>query len=124
MKELTDLELCKKIAEIEQVEVRELSNNFLLNISCTFGTRANISCEFAQCKTVEDYKVVEAKRKEYLYNPLTNDALCFKLVVKHRLEIFQADKEWHCTWRYSNLSMHSESLNKAICLAIIRKHKQ
>lgn len=130
MSDLTDLEICKRIAEIEGVDVREFANNYLLNIDCAFGTRLNISQEFAQCKTIEDYRVVEEDRKQYLYNPLTDDALCFQLMFKHRVycEPFMLNEKWTC--RASSFGntpgngyIQHESLNRAICLAIIEAYK-
>ena len=84
---MDDLEICKRIAEIEGVKVDEISNNFLIRKDITFGLRVNVSMEFKRCKTIEDYMIVENERKDCLYNPLTDDALCFQLMVKYDVNI-------------------------------------
>lgn len=129
MNELTDLEICKRIAEIECVEVSEVANNFLMRKDITFGLTVNISLEFARCKTLEDYRQVEADRERNLYNPLTDDTLCFQLMVKYRVKIVfeRAPDYYHAITFYKSdntkLCQSDESPNKAICLAIIEAHK-
>jgi len=133
---MNDLDICKRIAEIESVEVDEIANNFLIKKDITFGLRVNVSIEFTRCKTIEDYNKVEEERKDCLYNPLTDDALCFQLMVKYTVELSplfsgcwsatvaktytfdeQLDYKLCPTWL-------DESPNKAICLAIIEAHNQ
>ena len=103
MSKLTDLEICKRIAEIDGTAVHEhksvLSGFVLLNS--------------------ESYET---------YNPLTDDSLCFKLMVNHYIEIglygtwygcFKGDKP-----KGSDGCLSYElNINKAICLAIIEAHK-
>jgi len=89
-------EICKCIAEIEGVDV---------DSNCGYTLRET---PFTSCQYLS-------------YNPLTDDALCFKLMVKYRV------------WRWSNPRdgkfnvcikgvqgwFSGDTLNKAICLAII-----
>jgi hypothetical protein len=104
---MTDLDICKRIAEIE--------GHFL--------------CEEWDCC---DEGVLIGKGNGDLkdFNPLTDDALCFKLMVKYRVycEPFMLNENWSC--RASSFANTPEngytkdnSLNKAICLAIIGAHK-
>jgi hypothetical protein len=132
MSELTDLEICKRIAEIECVKVSEVANNFLMRKDITFGLTVNISLEFARCKTLEDYRQVEADRERNLYNPLTDDALCFQLMVKYDCDLISPyrpnnDTHWECQIFTEDcadaVSVYDDSPNKAICLAIIEAHK-
>ena len=81
----TDLEICKRIAEIEGIS---------------------------------DYIFIN-----YDYNPLTDKALCFDLMVKHELEMFKVGSNWNCAWTDSNLTTSNKNPQKAICLAIIEAHK-
>ena len=103
MNELTDLEICKPIAEIENVEFRVQNGKVL----------------------PEDPAQVITSKLTDVYNPLTDDALCFRLMVKYKI------------WRWSNPAkgkfnvciknfagwISAETLNKAICLAIIESKK-
>jgi len=97
---MNDLQICKRIAEIEGVKVE--------------------SIEFSH---VPLWRVDCGRRFEY--NPLTDDALCFALMVKYKV------------WRWSNPYcgvfnvcikgvqgwITSTTFNKAILLAIIEAHK-
>ena len=101
---MTDLEICKRIAEIEKLNQVEIKGNVLVS--------KGFSCD-------------------RLYNPLTDDALCFKLMVKYKVRA-------HCLWEENDGTPHYEayinedssdlnydkSPNKAICLAIIEVSKQ
>jgi len=107
MSELTDLQICKKIAEIERFNQVELHG--LVFVSKGFAC---------------DKK----------YNPLTNDALCFQLMVKYAIEVKPplkgVQKNTKVVWSvfngvddFDNYYLYNESTNKAICLAIIEAHK-
>ena len=78
MNELTDLQICKRIAEIEGHET--------------------LPCD--EYQEGDFYIVINDHGEDY--NPLTDDALCFQLMVKY---------------------VYDDSPNKAICLAIIEAHK-
>ena len=101
MSELTDLEICKRIAEIEGIEFR-IQNRKVLPES---PAETNI-----------------AKMTD-VYNPLTDDALCFGLVKKYGVEIIpqwdrvSANNGIECAHEYA------KNPNKAICLAIIGANK-
>ena len=109
MNELTDLEICKRIAEIEKLPHRleEGMNDKFINASTIYGD----VCE---------------------YNPLTDDALCFQLMVKYDCDLISPyrpnkDTHWECQIFTSDcadaVSIYDDSPNKAICLAIIEAHK-
>ncbi len=128
MDKLDDLSICKLIAEIEGVQTYPLGNNYLLIKSITFGTAACVANEYAQCKTTEEYLAFQNKNKEYLYDPLTDDALCFKLMVEHEIEFWSLTacdvKEYHARKLGGNKNVNFHSANRAICLAIIEAHNE
>ena len=113
MSELTDLQICKKIAEIEKLNQVEIRGEVFVS--------HGFSCD----------------RK---YNPLTDDALCFQLTKKYRVSIDYFE-DWQRQGEDKDvlarleigLGIHAlgtvdfckndDSLNKAICLAIIEAHK-
>ena len=106
MNKLTDLEACKRIAEIE-------------------GYNVGIWHDFVA--------ITNPKDDSYLgeYNPLTDDALCFQLMVKYKVALdftlCQSPFDYYCSW-VGGFEIESqenyESPNKAICLAIIEAHKE
>lgn len=111
MIDLTDLEICKKIAEIEN------KYDELLEKQASYNSR-----------------LVHVQQKENItrwYNPLTDDGLCFKLMVKYKVtfESCQFYKNMFTAFTYSEYEIkvlpkaHEYSPNKAICLAIIEAHK-
>ncbi len=97
-----DLEICKRIAEIEgvqhQVEMEDTPNCYIYS---------------------------EELNKEF--NPLTDKALCFDLMVKHDVRVEPSD----CNAWIDNEDCHPEhivihhdgTLQEAICLVIIESHK-
>ena len=95
---MNDLEICRRIAEIEGIEY--------------FSSEGIISAqnELGMCRE---------------YNPLTDDALCFQLMIKYRMEVFPIGKTFWCAWDSINLNNRKNSthVNKAICLAIIEGNK-
>mgnify|MGYP003636529076 FL=1 len=105
MTELTDLEICKRIAEIE---------GFLTDPDDKYP-------RYLRFKSGEHvgYKT---------YNPLTDDALCFKLMVKYKIQLRKVTNGdgWSASFNKLNHSictLFNTSPNKAICLAIIEAHK-
>lgn len=106
MNELTDLEICRRIAEIECVELMPHQE----------GDRTTF-----------------AAGSQVIYSPLTDDALCFKLMVKHEVNVNFVEcpagtgKAWYATGQYSNSNTlctdYCSSPSKAICLAIIEANK-
>tara|TARA_R110000850_G_scaffold271979_1_gene406734 strand:+ start:657 stop:989 length:333 start_codon:yes stop_codon:yes gene_type:complete len=103
MSELTDLEICKRIAEIEFNDL----------IDCYEHEFDGICIDKPMCGMV----FREA------YNPITDDALCFGLVKKYGVEIIpqwdrvSANNGIECAHEYA------KNPNKAICLAIIGANK-
>ncbi len=88
---MTDLEICKRIAEIEKIHV------------------SNAECG--------------------MYDPLTEKALCFDLMVKYKVEIEWCGNEC-ATWIYNEdgypeykVLHHDGTLQQAICLAIIEANE-
>jgi len=117
MKQLTDLEICKCIAEIEDIYYMETKytdrDNFLGLVSAPdgSGTPPELIGE---------------------YNPLTDDALCFQLMVKYDIDFISpyrphGDIKYEAEMfinNYSNtVNAYDENPNKAICLAIIEANK-
>jgi hypothetical protein len=108
MKELTDLEICQRIAEIEG---RVISGVGSLNV-------------FVKCEP----SLIGNEQ----YDPLTDDALCFKLMVKYSVDI-QQGKSMSIAKIYddpeddplSEICFYHEDVthNKAICLAIIESQE-
>ena len=107
MSDLTDLEICKAIAEIEGLE------NY-------------ISENKRYCMTRDKSSTRIIRHVEY--NPLTDDALCFRLVVKYKISIDHDEclcgklvRASNNHWEYLGNICYDEntSINKAICLAII-----
>ena len=73
MTELTDLELCRRIAEIEGIDIlwqEEITgDDYGINDSLMMVTMRHENGRWAMCKE---------------YNPLTNKGLLFDLMVKHK----------------------------------------
>lgn len=109
---MTDLEICNRLAEIEGAKETFHSISKPTSLTAVFENRTSFG-----------------------YNPLTDDALCFKLMVKHSVElspmfsgcwcatiakVYTFDEEidhWLCP------SWLDDNPNKAICFAIIEAHK-
>ena len=109
MKELTDLEICKRIAEIEGLAAYVDGDDLIHQLIPT-----------SACQTIYDD-----------YNPLTDDALCFRLMVKHGITMEHFNIVNGITTQFNayhvDAGLDSDcfdmSPNKAICLAIIETHK-
>lgn len=112
MNKLSDLEICKRIAEIEGLESRQCGN-----------------VECAENHYITDNAYCDETRH---YNPLTDDALCFKLMVKYgvlftpvipNIKIRDYSRGNYKPETYMANSELNQSPNKAICLAIIEANK-
>lgn len=113
MNNLTDLEVCKRIAEIEGETVLSEEEWFYPDSGCLISDCDGCSEE---------------------YNPLTDKALCFDLLVRHSLNLH---REWSGLWSACNVCSYShdeepidfgvyesdENPQRAICLAVIAKHE-
>jgi len=109
MCELTDLEICKRIAEIEGEKIAGLGDD-----------NVYVKCQPSLVGNVQ-------------YTPLTDDALCFQLMVKYDIDVLSPyRKNGETKWEaqifskdYADaFSIYDESPNKAICLAIIEANKE
>lgn len=105
---MDDLEICKRIADIEGVDI-------FLHPQSTSPLIQQEGADMLQCKT---------------YNPLTDDALCFKLMIKYKIDFTYAMFTDGTLHRYEAVNTitakgygFSDNPNKAICLAIIELHK-
>ena len=102
MSGLTDLEICKKIAEIEGVVIEHIHGTDIF--------------------VIDNEKGVNTRYDEWmLYNPLTDDGLCFRLMVKYKLSLVAPEGEqadWDCI--ISDVLTTGKNPNKLICLAIIK----
>jgi hypothetical protein len=108
MNNMTDLEICKRIAQIEQVDWR-----FSADCSCVLIRSKDGSNFFNE------------------YSPLTDKALCFDLMVKHEIGLsFDILTGWKASFFYREFDEHigeltdfkgifDENPQRAICLAII-----
>lgn len=114
MKKLTELEICKRIAELEGFVEHRI--NFDEDPKNQFEVKVNFHY-WDQ------------------YNPLTDDALCFHLMIKYDVEMqITSERDKHDKSRgkypkqyYASIKADeamSVSPNKAICLAIIKAHKE
>jgi hypothetical protein len=101
--ELTDLEICQRIAEIE-------GKSYWLH-----GTGEGICMNYIEGK--RDSKVL-------YYNPLTDDALCFKLMIKYKISLIQHQNNTavYCIWDHDEKHATNTMTNPnlAVCLAIIK----
>lgn len=117
MKELTDLEICKRIAEINGLEISEFNGSIVE----TPKVKVTMNRYYHELNN----EVKSAYHKMKQYNPLTDDALCFQLMVKYKVDI----EHFKCgtVSTYIADSVHGEvieiNVNKAICLAIIEANK-
>jgi len=105
---MNDLDICKRIAEID------LDSDFIEVYEDEYD---GICVKKLYCG------LVIAER----YNPLTDDALCFQLMVKYNIEINRQFNAVYVVNRKDDDSIvfiGDMVLNKAICLAIIEAHNQ
>ncbi len=113
MNELTDLEICRRIADIEGIhymETRYVENNFLALVGENdfTGTPPEMIGE---------------------YNPLTDDSLCFQLMIKHRVELHYDencnDKSaiFGAEVKMFDMVCWCSTANEDICLAIIEANR-
>jgi hypothetical protein len=94
MSELTDLEINKRLAEIEGLE---------------FWVHENIAIMIGSCWDSQEY------------NPLTDDGLCLRLIFEYGVQINKVDPILMSAQCEHDVVMYSvlDMPNKAACLAII-----
>ena len=130
MIDLTDLEICKRIAEIEDVELfstynQVLDKKKLVGIYMDKGVKWHHAAESEECFFTRVYSM-PLEFSKALYNPLTNAAIWSPFIEKYKLQIDMIDMIVIChnfekdTCWIENIK---DSLAKAICLAIIEAHK-
>ena len=96
---MNDLEICKRIADIEGVDWFESEG--IISHQNNLGL----------CRE---------------YSPLTDDGLCFRLMIKYNCKLSKYSDGFsaYSQWEHLNSGRElTESPNKAICLAIIAAHK-
>ena len=102
---MNDLEICKRIGEIE-------------SLNGDFGTHLN---------GAHGRRYIDGSFK--YYNPLTDDALCFQLMVKYEVNVDSYLGVTSISSDYTNkpniaqVSYMDYTINKAICLTIIEANK-
>jgi hypothetical protein len=103
MNELTDLQICQRIAEIEGVDLMPYRQ----------GDRTAF-----------------AAGSQTIYNPLTDDALCFKLMIKYDIAPFKCEfGGYECVYDVDLVLsgsgvVNDENANRAICIAIIHLREE
>lgn len=102
MSDLTDLEICRKLAMIEG------KYQDLLSKQSSYNSRLFL-------------RVQEKATIKRWYNPLTDDALCFRLMVKYGLIVGKATEGWSVyIGSLANFILNDKDPNRAICLSIIK----
>jgi len=99
---MNDLDICRRIAKIEGLRVSK-------------DVKPKCGSVYANIYPNDCYGN---------YNPLTDDALCFQLMIKYKLSLFAPEGEqtnWDCI--IIDIFTCDENPNKAICLAIIEANK-
>ncbi len=111
---LTDLQICQKIAEIEGINTTNVDGSLYTYTVPSFGT----------------VKVIFST-----YSPLTDDALCFQLMIKYSIEVKPplegvTSNKTKVVWTvfngaddFDSYYLYDENPNKAILLAIIEANK-
>lgn len=110
MSDLTDLEICKRIAEIDGAfKVVEHGMAIIAFFKVGSGIHTYESSVFG-------------------YNPLTDDALCFQLMIKHEVRVLRyyklGDLEAFYGAERDLEEVEDRSPNRAICIAIIEANKE
>ena len=138
MNKLTDLEICKKIAEIEGVELFNsysiiFDKKLLINMYMDKGVKWHHAAESEKCFFTKVYSIPSQYHKA-VYNPLTDDALCFKfcyedeITVNKCVEVINGELVWNGKYyarhpKNGNFGSVADTPNKAVCLEIIEAHK-
>lgn len=102
MSKLTELEVCRKMAELEG-----LVSHIAGNVECAENHYA--------AKAI-DGVVYETSRP---YNPITGKALCFELMVKYGIDFFNINGVFYASDNKS-VCVNSDNPGRAICLAILK----
>ena len=116
---MNDLEICKRIAEIERINFDVVDDKV-------------IKIRQGKITMHKEYHELDDMMKRLyasgnIFNPLTDDALCFRLMIKYKVEIDYDDKDVSIyedgDRKYIAISTESftEKPNNAICVAIIKR---
>tara|TARA_R110000851_G_scaffold95684_1_gene207803 strand:+ start:34 stop:369 length:336 start_codon:yes stop_codon:yes gene_type:complete len=106
---MDDLEICKRIAEIEGYEV--------LNEDI-YKKQIYIKSE-EWCNT-DSYYFDTAKP----YMPIWHEAMMYELMIKYKVRLSYFDDGSVDAWIESTRQITAQNVTKAICLAIIEVHKE
>ena len=117
---MNDLDICKRMARIEGV-------NYTVCINAKLYPSRN-AIYFREYEGNRPAPTESKKLKEY--NPLTDDDLCFKLMIKYSVNLnIQDTSRQNVLHKYIacvddfGVGIDKTSPNKAICLAIIEANK-
>ena len=93
-----------------------------LDIEYRIAKIDGVQCQIEQADTTHAYLYSEDLNSEY--HPLTDDALCFRLMIKYRIDFstLEDSGKYYVSWALGG-NLIEESPNKAICLAIIELYK-
>lgn len=133
---MKDLEICKRIAEIEGVELFHSYSN-IFDKKKLVAMYMDTGVKWVRAGESEEsfFTKVYSSPSEYkgaIYNPLRDKALCFDLMVKHEIEVMFDDDTGECMTAFyfrksekhiSPICEGDENPQRAICLAIIKKHE-
>lgn len=112
---MNDLGICKRIAEIEGITVQEQSGHLFVGDRLKAAVLESERTYYTEVELDDIFK-------KWSYNPLTDDALCFQLMIKYHIQL-QKDEYGEYYGSYFDLGFcdceSDKSPNKAICLAII-----
>ena len=103
MSELTDLEMCKCIAEIE-------------------GVKFTVAGGKIAADTFQVHELFSCAHMGFIFNPLTDDALCFRFCYKDGISVHYVDCPAGSGRAYfanknSNSTNYCDTPNRAVCLA-------
>ena len=128
MDNLTDLEICKRIAEIDGVNVSELNGRLIPDCELSEATRfCGLSC------TIQAHIYLD----KIEYSPVTDNALCFELMYKYKVSVSYPENEFECgivevlsgntdffITKYTKQFHAGTPIKKAISLLIIERHDE
>jgi len=108
---MDDLDLCKRIAEIEGESLESINKKVHDWNHKYYPTEIQLG--HAKTRTLKDW-----------YNPLTDDNLCFKLMVKYKIGLRFSSNDLIDAYVVGSYEITDTSPNKAICLAIIEANNE
>jgi len=123
---MNDLAICKRIAEIDDVE--HLCDRGVVILSENYSELINTICS-GRYSPEQVIKIIN----KAAYSPLTDDALCFQLMVKYDIDLMSpyrvnGETKWQAQIFSKNyadaFSIYDESPNKAILLVIIEANNE